>query len=142
MIQYLPIIKVLDFSDITIPKRVTVVRRDDGKLWWMYTNAIPEIKNDLNSIKILNNGIIDRFESYKFSQCLFNILLYNNLTLDRPQKFTFINDNGIATFTYFIDEDEIISIPILPQHNHSIKFTLYENYPVMKLRTNPKSQHV
>ena len=138
MVNYLPIIKVLDTTVFVLPQRVTVITRDDGKLWWKYINAIPTVQHDFSKIKISANGIQDRYEYYKFSQCLFTILLYNNLQLDKAQKFTIVNDNDTVTFTYFLDEDEIISIPIMPNHPHSLKFTLFEKYPVLKLRTNPK----
>lgn len=137
MTKYLPIIKVLDMSTIDIPKRITILRRDNGKLWWKYTDAIPTIQHNLSKIHISSSRISDRYESYKFTQCLFNLLLYNNLQLDRPQKFKIdeLCDNTIS-FTYFIDEEEIISIPIMPQHSHSLKFTLFDNYPVLILKTN------
>lgn len=135
VVNFLPIIKVFDVSNIPIPLKVTVARRMDGKLWWKYCNAIPQFQHDFSKIKISDNGIVDRMVAYKFSQCLFNLLLYNNLNMSTPQKFIFVSESNISTFIYFIDEDEIIFIPKLPDHNHSLKFTLFEDkFPIIKLQ--------
>jgi hypothetical protein len=139
VVNHLPVIKVLDVSTIPIPLKVTVTRRTDGKLWWKYTNVVPDIMHDFSTIKIADTGIADRMEAYKFSQCLYNLLLYNNLQLDMVQKFVFTYENDMSTFIYFIDEDEVIIVPMLPCHGQSLKFTLYENkYPILKLQTKPE----
>lgn len=137
-VSYLPIIKVFDVSDVDIPKKVTATRKTDGKLWWKYTNTIPVEQHEFSKIKIVNTGIVDRMVSYSFSQCLFNLLLYNNLELDRPQKYLFATENNMCTFTYFIDEDEIIVIPRLPSNNQILKFTLCHDCPVLKLQAIPQ----
>lgn len=139
VVEYLPTIKVLDVSSISIPLKVTVTRRNDGKLWWKYCNAIPQIQNDVSKINIAQSGTVDRLISYRFTQCLLNLLIYNNLAMSTPQKFIFSTDNDILVFIYFVDEDEIIYVPTLPncEGNQTLKFTLYEDkYPIMKLQMN------
>lgn len=138
-IHYIPIIRVFDVSNLDIPKKVAASRRTDGKLWWKYANTIPVQQHEFSKIKIMNNAMTNKMEAYKFSQCLFNLLLYNNLQLDIPQKFTFTTENDMSTFIYFLDEDEVVVIPIMPNHHQLLKFTLYESkYPILKLQTNPK----
>jgi hypothetical protein len=134
-VKYLPVIKVFDVSNVDIPQKVTITRKSDGKLWWKYANAVPTLKNEFNTIKIIDMGIPDRMVAYKFTQCLFNFMLYNNLQLNKPQKFTFTTDNDMCTFTYFIEEDEVIMIPKMPNNGQLIKFSLFENkFPVLKLQ--------
>lgn len=138
-VDYIPLIKVFDVSKIDVPKKVTVNRRSDGKLWWMYADTAPTMKNNFSKIKISIGGIDDKYETYKFSQNLYNLFIYNNLDLETPQKFIFNSENNMNTFIYFIDEDEVIIIPKLPDHGQMLKFTLFENkFPILKLQSNPK----
>lgn len=134
-IHFIPVIKVFDVGTISIPQKVTVTLKMDGKLWWKHTNTIPSIIQNTNDIKIHETGIVDRMTAYRFSQCIINLLIYNRLMLDKPQKFIFTVENNMNTFIYFIDEDEVITIPILPPHKQILKFTLFENkYPILKLQ--------
>lgn len=138
MIYYLPIIKVIDTKGLNSPHKYTVARREDGQLWWKYTETIPEIKVSLTDVRI--NSILngDRYNNYRFSQCLFNLLIFNNLSIDRPQKFIFEHraGDGALVFIYFLDENEIITVPTMPNFQHSLIFSLFKNNtPILKLET-------
>lgn len=132
-ISFLPVIKVLDVSDVELPIKVTATRRSDGNLWWKHTPAVPRVMHKYSEVQIASYSIQDRMNAYQFSQTLFNLLLFNTLQLHRPQKFTFTVENDAIQFTYYVDEDEVIFIPRLPRNGQLLRFTLVENFPVLKL---------
>lgn len=139
VIEYTPVIRVHDVSTLQVPQKVTVTRRPDGQLWWKYAPVVPVQKNTPNEIKFIESRGGDRLEAHKFSQCLFNLVMYNEFDLGRAQKFLFTSDHNCNRFVYFMEEDEVVVVPKLPNHGQQVIFTLYEDtYPAMKLQTKPK----
>lgn len=130
---YKPIINVLDLTGVEY-YNVCFTRRDD-QLWWKFSeNHNCRVVNNIVDFRITK--FCDTIVFDFFQQVMANLLLFNDLKLDTPQKFL-LDVNPSKTkieFTYFLDADEQISIPPLPGSKYSLRFLLMNsNKPILKL---------
>jgi hypothetical protein len=139
MIEHAPIVRLVDLTDSEYPTKVTVNRRvEGGPLWWWWTKTIPNFDNGgLGDQFTLWGHEIDPYLRYIFTQCLYNIISCNDLNLSSPVKFHLSVLNGGATiiFMYFMDVEEIFTIPLLPSTGgrHKIVLTMGNDRPAVRL---------
>lgn len=139
-ISFTPYIKVINLLEFDVPIIVTVTKRDDDKLWWKYTPSIPSIRMDPRSSVAFMGGVVgDRFAEYLFSQTFFTLYMYNNLSLNNPLKYYIDEEN--FEFYYFIDLDEVITIPLLYRDKRGligVTLTRFDDQPTLKIKAYPQ----
>lgn len=114
-----------------------VLSEKQNEKYWFYKKHIPSIIPHKNLIITFFNQITyecSDYVRYSFNYILYNIIMYNNLSLDNFTKFLIkcVDENTII-FMYFPDINEVLFLPHLPNFTFNILFTTYDYRPVLKL---------
>ena len=120
-VEICPWWKGLDTTCVTVPTMVVFYKDDgDGQYKWIIRNDMQELTltQPLKNIRVVHG-------KPNFTQCLFNILLYNpNMAMQRVEKWSIdVRSCGTLEFMYCMDRDEKIIVPPLPRElNHNVTF--------------------
>lgn len=143
MISYVPLIKTIDLTTLEKPIKLTVDKKtpNDDHLWWKYVSYIPTIIMDpRTAVSVITEKFENPFMAYLFSHTFFTIYMYNKLDFDDPLKFYVEEETN--SFYYFINQGEILYIPLLIKHkNLKVILTQFNNLPVLKIQTQNVERH-
>jgi hypothetical protein len=144
MITFVPLIKTVDLTKLDKPIKLTIDKKDatkDGPLWWKYVPFIPSIVMDpRTAVSVVSEEFDSPFMAYLFSQTFFTIYMYNKLDFDDPLKFYVETDSN--SFYYFINQGEIIYIPLLLKNeNLSVILTKFNDLPALKIQCKPQTNN-
>jgi hypothetical protein len=133
--NFVPLIKSINLLELDKPIKLTIDSKSEGGvLWWKYTPFIPKIQMDpRNGVSVVLNHFDNPFMAYLFSQTFFTIYMYNKMDFDNPLKFYVESETN--SFYYFINQGEILYIPLLIKHNDlNVLLTHFNELPVLKIQ--------
>lgn len=123
----LPVIQPLYLEDLTIPIQVRI-KEEERKLYWETREFY---HSHLKSIELDIQFDADTRTQYILKQSLFNFFLCNpDADLTRLRIDDRLKDK--ISIMYFLNQNEILSIPVFAKLGQRVFLSIFEKQPVLK----------